>query len=191
MRHRLILAAWTDTDDPSAGARGHVEALEAVDLVDRLAARLRGSGAMEVHVVPHVLRATDQVLWINERFPTRDAGFALELRKGKGPRGTSGVEARVATGDRLGRLLTAAVLHELARSAGLPDRGVKEDAGLEESGVRFLARTRPQAAVLTCGYMGCDHFENDRYAEGLERGLLAALAQATGASGRMAGVPDL
>jgi hypothetical protein len=190
MRNRLILAAWTDTDDPSAGARGHVEALEAIDLVDRLAARLQRSRSLEVHVVPHVLRATDQVLWINKRFPSRDAGLALELRKGKGARGTSGVEAWVATGDRLGRLVTATVLRELARSAGLPDRGVKEDVGLEEPGARFLSRTRPLAAVMACGYMGSDHFENDRYVEGLERGLHSVLGRATAASGRMAMVPD-
>jgi N-acetylmuramoyl-L-alanine amidase-like protein len=190
MRKRVILAARTDTDDPSAGARGHVEAQEAIDLTDRLAAKLDASGGLEVHVVPHVLHATDQILWINRRFGSRDAGLALEIHKGKGPRGTSGVEAWVATGDRLGRLITATVLRELSRAAGLPDRGVKEDAAVEEPGARFLARTRPVAALLACGYMGRDHFDNERYAEGLLRGLLIAFGHAAGESGRMAGFPD-
>src|SRR3712207_1667143 len=144
MRKRVILAARTDTNDPNAGARGHVEAQESVDLVERLAAALRADGRLRPEVVPHCLTITDQILWINERFPGRDAGLALEVHKGKHPRGTSGVEAWVATGDRLARLLAARMLRELARTAGLPDRGVREGTA-GEPGERWLRRTRPLA----------------------------------------------
>src|SRR3712207_9228104 len=81
------------------------------------------------------------------RRPPRSTLFpytTLFRSKGKHPRGTSGVEAWVATGDRLARLLAARMLRELARTAGLPDRGVREGTA-GEPGERWLRRTRPLA----------------------------------------------
>jgi hypothetical protein len=175
MEKRIILAAGHGGPSPGAQARGHSEAAECIDIVNRTADKLRADGRLEVVVVPHTLDLKEEIRWINERFG-KDSGYAAEVHKNSGPSSATGVEAWYLTGSQEGKRKADVVLKELARVSRLRNRGVKKDEDYSLGRLGWVRQNKPLPGLFECGFITKDHFLNDLYAEGLFRGFLALFA---------------
>lgn len=172
MDRRIILAAGHGGSSPGAQARGHSEAAECIDIVNRTADKLRIDGRLEVVVVPHTLDLKDEIRWINARF-TKQSGYAAEVHKNSGGPTANGVEAWHLTGSQEGAKKADIVLKELARVSRLKNRGIKKDVDYSLGRLGWVRQTKPLPGLFECGFITHDHFMNDLYAEGLFRGFLA------------------
>ena len=175
MEKRIILAAGHGGPSPGAQARGHSEAAECIDIVNRTADKLRADGRIEVVVVPHTLDLKDEIRWINDRFG-KDSGYAAEVHKNAAGPTATGVEAWHLTGSQDGARKADIVLKELARVSRLKNRGVKKDEDYSLGRLGWVRQNKPLAGLFECGFITKDHFLNDLYAEGLFRGFLALFA---------------
>jgi N-acetylmuramoyl-L-alanine amidase len=171
MERRIILAAGHGGSSSGAQARGHSEAAECIDIVNRTADRLRADGRLEVVVVPHALDLKAEIRWVNERFG-RDSGYAAEVHKNSGGPTATGVEAWHLAGSLDGARSAAIVVKELARVSRLKNRGIKKDTDSRHGTLGWLRQTNPLAGLFESGFITHDHFLNDLYAEGLFRGFL-------------------
>jgi hypothetical protein len=175
MENRIILAAGHGGASPGAQARGHSEAAECIDIVNRTADKLRADGRLEVVVVPHLLDLKAEIGWINDRFG-KDSGYAAEVHKNSAGPTASGVEAWHLTGSQEGARRADIVLKELARVSRLKNRGIKKDVDYSGGRLGWVRQTKPLAGLFECGFITKDHFLNDLYAEGLFRGFLTLFA---------------
>jgi hypothetical protein len=171
MERRIILAAGHGGGAPGAQARGHSEAAECIDIVNRTAAKLRADGRIDTVVVPHALDLKAEIRWINDRFG-KESGYAAEVHKNSGPASATGVEAWHLTGSREGARKAEVVCKELARVSRLKNRGIKKDVDFHLGSLGWVRQTKPLAGLFECGFITHDHFLNDLYAEGLFRGFL-------------------
>jgi N-acetylmuramoyl-L-alanine amidase len=171
MDRRVILAAGHGGGDAGAVARGRAEAAEAIDIVNRTAAKLRKDSRIKVFVVPHTLDLGAEIAWINERFPGHEDGYCAEIHKNSG--GGTGVEAWYLTGSQTGAAKAAVMVKELSRASRLTNRGVKPDVQNRHKSLAWVRQTKPWAGLFECGFIDRDPFNNDAYAEGLFRGFLA------------------
>jgi hypothetical protein len=172
MEKRIILAAGHGGASPGAQARGHSEAAECIDIVNRTADKLRADGRLEVVVVPHALDLKDEIRWVNERFG-KDSGYAAEVHKNSAGPTATGVEAWFLTGSKEGARKAEVVVKELARVSRLKNRGIRKDTESRHKRLGWLRQTKPLAGLFESGFITHDHFLNDLYAEGLFRGFLA------------------
>jgi hypothetical protein len=172
MDRRVIIAAGHGGGDNGAVARGHKEAAECVDIVNRTVAKLRADGRIETVVVPHAFDLREQIAWLNARFPQHESGYALEVHKNAAGSTATGVEAWYLTGSTEAGNKAKLVLAELARVSRLQNRGIKKDVDYRGGSLAWVRQTKPWAGLFECGFITHDHFNNDLYAEGLFRGLL-------------------
>jgi hypothetical protein len=172
MDRRIILAAGHGGSAPGAQARGHSEAAECIDIVNRTADKLRADGRLEVVVVPHALDLREEIRWVNERFG-KDSGYAAEVHKNSAGPTATGVEAWHLTGSEDGARKAEIVVKELARVSRLKNRGIRKDTDSRHGTLGWLRQTKPLAGLFESGFITHDHFLNDLYAEGLLRGFLA------------------
>ncbi len=160
MDRRIILAAGHGGSSPGAQARGHSEAAECIDIVNRTADKLRIDGRLEVVVVPHTLDLKDEIRWINARF-TKQSGYAAEVHKNSGGPTANGVEAWHLTGSQEGAKKADIVLKELARVSRLKNRGIKKDVDYSLGRLGWVRQTKPLPGLFECGFITHDHFMNE------------------------------
>lgn len=172
MNTRVILAAGHGGGDSGAVSRGTTEAAQAIDIVNRTAEYLRRDGRVEVVVVPHELGLVQTIGWINARYKNLEDGLALEIHKNSG--GGTGVETWYYADDQESKRKADALQFDLARIAEMPNRGSKDERTNRWGQLGFVHDTNPWALLVECGFIDRDHFDNDKYAHGLARGILAA-----------------
>lgn len=173
MNKRLIVAAGHGGGDPGAVGQGTTEAATTVDIVNKLADKLRADGQVEVVVVPHELGLVDSINWVNARYKNLEDGYCLEVHKNSGV-GGHGVEVWFFSGDAASQDKAQRVLNGLASVTGLPNRGVKGDATNRYGRLGWIRDTNPWAGLAECGFItdGGDFLDPDKYAEGLKVGVL-------------------
>ena len=172
MDRRIIIAAGHGGKAPGAIARGRKEYSECIDIVNRIAAKVRADGRIALVVVPHDLDYVASIAWVNRRFG-ENAGYAVEVHKNAGPPGATGVEAWYETGNSEAAKRAETVLRDLTRVSRLKSRGIKKDSDYHGGRLAWCRNLKPLSGLYECGFITHDHFNNELYAEGMFRGLLA------------------
>lgn len=173
MNRRIIIAAGHGGGDPGATGQGTTEADQVVDIVNRLADKLRADGQLEVVVVPHELNLVDEINWVNARYGNLEDGYCLEVHKNSGV-GGHGVEVWYYSGDSQSQAYAQQVLNGLVQVSQLPNRGVKGDATNRYGRLGWIRDTNPWAGLAECGFItdGGDSLDNNMWAEALKLGVL-------------------
>lgn len=173
MQRRVLLAAGHGGGDPGAVGQGTTEAEQVIDIVNRLAEKLRADGQLEVVVVPHELNLVDEINWVNARYGSLEDGYCLEVHKNSGV-GGHGVEVWYFSGDGQSQAYAQQVLNGLVSITGLPDRGVKGDATNRYGRLGWIRDTNPWAGLAECGFItdGGDTLDNNLWADALKIGVL-------------------
>ena len=98
VERRIILCAGHGGKASGATLGAKVEAAEAIEIVNRTAAKLGSDGRLEAVVVPHELELKPSIEWINARFHGHEDGYCAEVHKNSG--GGMGVEGWYRVGLR-------------------------------------------------------------------------------------------
>lgn len=170
MNKRIILAAGHGGGDSGAVAQGTTEAAQVIDITNKAADKLRADGQVEVVVVPHELNLIDQINWVNARYKGLEDGYALEIHKNSG--GGTGTEVWYYGGDSQSASYASAVAGPLAQYSGIPNRGVKPDTSNRWGSLGWVRQTNPWAGLAEVSFIDVDHLDNNKYAEGVFRGVL-------------------
>jgi hypothetical protein len=179
MIHRIILAAGHGGGDVGATGQGTTEAAEVIQIVNRAAQKFRVDGQVEVVVVPHELGLIDEINWVNARYKNLDDALCIEVHKNS-TANAHGIEAWYWGGDAASKSLAEIVLAGIMSVDGMPvSRGVKGDNTNRWGSLGWIRETNPWALLLEMGFVsdggdGVDDASDDRYAEGIFRGVLAA-----------------
>lgn len=172
--NRLIgLAAGHGGSDPGAVGQGTTEAAQVIDIVNRLADKLRADGQLQVVVVPHELNLVDEINWVNAHYQNLEDGYFLEVHKNSGA-GGHGVEVWYFSGDGQSQAYAQQVLNGLVSVSQLPNRGVKGDATNRYGRLGWIRDTNPWAGLAECGFItdGGDTLDNNLWADALKIGVL-------------------
>jgi hypothetical protein len=177
MVRRVILAAGHGGGDPGATGQGTHEAAECIQIVNRLADKLRADGQVEVHVVPHELNLIPTIDWINARWKNLEDGLCIEVHK-NATVNAHGIEAWHFGGDARSAGYGANLLDGCAQVPGMPRvRGNFPDTQNRHGSLGFVRETNPYAILMEMGFVsdggdGVDDYADNIYAEGLFRGVL-------------------
>ena len=180
MNKRIILAAGHGGGDPGAGGQGTNEAAECVQIVNRLADKLRRDGRIEVHVVPHELNLGPSIDWVNARWKNVEDGLCIEVHK-NATVNAHGIEAWHYGGDSHSAHLGNLLLDGCGDVPGMPRvRGNFPDTQNRHGSLGWVRQTNPWAILMEMGFVsdggdGVDDNADNIYAEGLYRGILKCM----------------
>lgn len=172
MNKLLILAAGHGGGDSGTTGQGTTEAAQCIDIVNRVADKIRTDGQISVYVVPHELGLVDTINHINQRFGV-GAGYCLEVHKNCC--GAKGVEGWFYAADGESARLMKIITDALAAETSLPNRGVKDERTNRHGKLGFIHDTKPTAGLIEAGFIDLDPVgaeANDRYAQGVFKGVL-------------------
>lgn len=177
MKARAILAAGHGGGDSGAVGQGTTEATECIQIVNRLADKLRADGRIEVVVVPHELNLVPTIQWINNRYAGLEDGICIEVHK-NATVNAHGIEAWHFAGDTRSAGYGNSLLEGCASVPGMPKvRGNFPDTSNRWGSLGFVRETNPYAILMEMGFVsdggdGVDDNADNIYAEGLYQGLL-------------------
>lgn len=177
MTHRLIIAAGHGGGDSGAVGQGTTEAAEVIQIVNRVADKLRADGQVEVVVVPHELNLIDEINWVNQRYQNTEDGICIEVHKNATVNG-HGIESWYWGGDSQSQSIAQTVLDGIMSVPGMPvSRGTKPDTSNRWGSLGWIRETNPWAILLEMGFVsdggdGVDDNADNIYAEGIFRGVL-------------------
>lgn len=180
MIKRLILAAGHGGGDSGAVGQGTTEAAEAIQIVNRLADKLRADGQVEVVVVPHELNLAPSINWVNDHFKDTNDGICVEVHK-NATNNAHGIEVWYYGGDSGSLAYAQKVLSGIMSVPGMPvSRGCKPDTSNRWGTLGWIRETNPVALLVEMGFVSdggdpVDDNADDGYAQGLFVGLLKAL----------------
>ncbi len=180
MVNRAILAAGHGGGDPGSTGQGTTEAAECIQIVNRTADKLRADGRVEVIIVPHELGLIDAINWINARYKNLEDGICLEVHK-NATIDAHGIETWYWGGDSQSQALAQKLQDGIMSVSGMPvSRGIKGDNTNRWGSLGFIRDTNPWALLVEMGFVSnggdpVDDAADDRYAEGVYRGILRVL----------------
>jgi N-acetylmuramoyl-L-alanine amidase len=175
---KIAIAAGHGGGDSGATGQNTNEASEAIQIVNRLADKLRADGQVEVAVVPHELNLVDEINWVNKY--ASDAALCVEVHK-NATNNAHGIEVWYYGGDGGSQILAQKALDGIESVPGMPvSRGVKPDTSNRWGSLGWIRDTTPPALLAEMGFISdggdpVDDAADDRYAEGLKVGILAAV----------------
>lgn len=175
LEKRVIIAAGHGGGDSGAVAQGTTEANETIDITNRVVAKLRNDGQVSVVQVPNELGLVDTINWINARYKGLENGVSVEVHKNSG--GGNGSEVWTPSypdGDSIN--MAQKVTNAIAAATGEPNRGVKQAQNNRWGRLGFCDDTNTYAMLIEAGFIDVNPVggaANERYAEGIFRGLLA------------------
>lgn len=175
LERRVIIAAGHGGGDSGAVAQGTTEANETIDITNRVVQKLVNDGQVSVVHVPNELGLVDTINWINARYKGIENGVSVEVHKNSG--GGNGSEVWTPSyPDGTSIDMCQKVTNAIAAATGQPNRGVKQAQNNRWGRLGFCDDTNTYAMLIEAGFIDVNPVggaANDKYAEGIFRGLLA------------------
>ena len=175
IERRVIIAAGHGGGDAGAVGQGTTEANETIDITNRVVQKLANDGQVSVVQVPNELGLMDTINWINARYKGLENGVSVEVHKNSG--GGSGSEVWTPSYPNTESInMCQTVTNAIAAATGNPNRGVKQAQNNRWGRLGFCDDTNTYAMLIEAGFIDVDPVggaANDKYAEGIFRGLLA------------------
>lgn len=177
IERRVILAAGHGGGDPGAIGQGSTEAIETVQITNKVAELLRKAGNIEVVVVPHELNLGATIDWINARYKAAPQALAVEIHKNSG--GGTGSEVWTPSyPDERSKDIATKIANSLAAATGQRNRGVKFAQNNRWGRLGFTDDTNTYATLVEAAFIDVDPIDesaDDKYAKGIAEGIIAAL----------------